>query len=258
MKPPSRFALTAAMLTTFVFAPAAMADDAATVSASTATPARPELQQLRVTRLIGTDVRNLAGERLGDLADLIIDIDRGEVRYAILSFGGFMGLGDRKFAYPLRAFRPGPRADELVLDVDLSKLQQAPGFDAFRWPDWDSGYYETVDHYFGQDSSTAHGRRLWRATDLVGAEVDDLKDEDVGHVVDLGVNLRSGKVQHAVVEIDRLTTLPDRRVAIPLERLRSRQDPEDGLVLKMTPTEVDRLAKAGDLLRSPTLARQVR
>ncbi len=227
----------------------AHADFAATANANQAAAAHPALPETRVTRLIGSDVRNPAGERVGDLDDLVIDIQSGKVRYGVLAFGGFMGLGERRFAFPLRRFKSGSRGQMLELDVDPDLLRRAPGFDAYRWPDWNSGYYETVDQFFGEDHVTRYGRRLWRASDLVGAEVKDGAGNDVGHLVDVTVDLRSGAVDRAVLEIDRLATLPDRRVAIPVKRLRTPLD-GNGLVLDMSPEEVQRLATAHDPLRN--------
>lgn len=205
--------------------------------------ARPAALDARATRLIGTAVRDAAGERLGDIADLVVDLDNGKVRYAILSFGGFMGLGDRHFAYPLRAFKLRAGADQLVLDVDRDMLRSAPGFDANRWPDWNGTYFETVDRFFGRDDTTAYGRRLWRASDLIGEDVRGRQGSNIGHVADLMVDLRDGAVRYAFVEIDRWARMVDRQVAVPIQHLRARGG---NLVLDMNRDQVARLADVRD------------
>ena len=63
-------------------------------------------RDMRLSQLIGKDVRNAQGEDLGDIKDVILDINNGRVHYVILSFGGVLGLGDKLFAYPMRAFSP--------------------------------------------------------------------------------------------------------------------------------------------------------
>lgn len=90
--------------------------------------------------LMGDPVRNPEGERLGDLKELMIDLDSGRVRYAVLSFGGFLGLGDKLFAMPWSVLRVDTEKREIVLDVPKEAFENAPGFDKSDWPstaeDW--------------------------------------------------------------------------------------------------------------------------
>ena len=110
---------------------------------------------LSTTSLIGTDVRNRQGETLGDIKDFVLDLETGRVRYAVLDFGGFLGIGDKYFAVPLEAFRPDTESERLVLDADKARLENAPGFDKNDWPStptdaFDAGVYEFYglrDHY---------------------------------------------------------------------------------------------------------------
>ena len=84
--------------------------------------------------LKGTDVVNKAGENLGELEELMVDLSNGRVAYAVLSFGGFMGLGDKLFAIPWNAFSVDQNREEIVLNVDKEVLKNAPGFDKDNWP----------------------------------------------------------------------------------------------------------------------------
>lgn len=84
--------------------------------------------------LKGTDVVNKAGENLGELEELMVDLSNGRVAYAVLSFGGFMGLGDKLFAIPWKAFTVDQNREEIVLNVDKEVLEDAPGFDKNNWP----------------------------------------------------------------------------------------------------------------------------
>ena len=91
---------------------------------------------LSASSLNGTNVRNLQGENIGDIKDLMIDWKNGKVVYAVLSFGGFLGLGDKLFAIPLESFTfESPEHNEFaVLDISKEKLENAPGFDKDVWP----------------------------------------------------------------------------------------------------------------------------
>lgn len=84
--------------------------------------------------LKGTEVVNQAGENLGELEEIMLDLSNGRVAYAVLSFGGFMGLGDKLFAIPWNAFSIDQNHEQIVLNVDKEVLKDAPGFDKNNWP----------------------------------------------------------------------------------------------------------------------------
>ena len=86
----------------------------------------------RVSKIIGSDVRNKAGEKIGDIRDLVVD-NSGVIRLAIVSTGGFLGVGDRLHAVPWDVLTLGAR-DDHVLDIDKAHLQATPGFTSKTWP----------------------------------------------------------------------------------------------------------------------------
>jgi hypothetical protein len=90
---------------------------------------------IRGNMFIGADVENPQGQNLGDIKDIVIDRASGRIAYAVVSFGGFLGMGEKLFAVPWGAFSQ-PKADKqtFVLDVDKDRLKNAPGFDAHNWP----------------------------------------------------------------------------------------------------------------------------
>src|SRR2546429_7354147 len=90
---------------------------------------------IRGNTFIGADVENPRGQNLGDIKDIVIDRASGRIAYAVVSFGGFLGMGEKLFAVPWGAFSQ-PKADKetFVLDVDKERLKNAPGFDAHNWP----------------------------------------------------------------------------------------------------------------------------
>jgi sporulation protein YlmC with PRC-barrel domain len=90
---------------------------------------------VRVSELIGTNVVNSQGEDLGEIEDLVIGLDSQRVNYAVLSFGGFLDIGDKLFAIPVTALRYDQDQGVVVFDVDEETLANAPGFDENSWPD---------------------------------------------------------------------------------------------------------------------------
>jgi len=86
----------------------------------------------RMSRIIGTEVRNKAGERIGEIRDIVVD-DKGSIRLAIVSTGGYLGVGERLHAVPWDAMTLGSR-DERIVDIDKAHLREAPGFSPKAWP----------------------------------------------------------------------------------------------------------------------------
>ena len=105
---------------------------------------------LSASTLKGDKVVNKQGEDLGKIEELMIDLDRGRIAYAVLSFGGFLGMGDKLFAIPWQAFRVNTADKRLVLNADKELLKKATGFDKSNWPNMaDSSWGATVYGYYG-------------------------------------------------------------------------------------------------------------
>jgi len=84
---------------------------------------------LSATAVIGDGVVNRAGEKLGKIEEIMLDLENGRVAYAVLSFGGFLGLGEKLFAIPFEALKLDASREHFTLDVDKDKMKNAPGFD---------------------------------------------------------------------------------------------------------------------------------
>lgn len=90
---------------------------------------------MSASTMIGDKVMNAQGEHLGNMKELMIDVTTGRVAYAVLDFGGFMGIGDKFFAVPWQAFTVDEENHRMVLNVDKKTLENAEGFDKNNWPD---------------------------------------------------------------------------------------------------------------------------
>jgi hypothetical protein len=99
--------------------------------------------------LAGDKVKNAAGENLGKIDELMIDIPSGRVAYAVLSFGGLLGMGSKLFAIPWSALALDEDEKQFVLNVDKATLESAPGFDKDDWPDMADPTFgnEIYSHY---------------------------------------------------------------------------------------------------------------
>jgi sporulation protein YlmC with PRC-barrel domain len=102
------------------------------------------------SEIIGETVANLQGENVGKILELVIDAGKNRVVYAVLSFGGFMGMRNKLFAIPWEAFEFSETEKKLILNVDREKLEAAPGFEkGDKWPDFkDTLWGESIYNYY--------------------------------------------------------------------------------------------------------------
>jgi hypothetical protein len=101
------------------------------------------------SRLTDRKVRNLEGEDVGKIEHLMIDVENGRIAYAVLSFGGFLGMGSKLFAVPWESLSIDPDRDEFVLAVNKERLKNAPGFDEDNWPNMtESAWRDELHRYY--------------------------------------------------------------------------------------------------------------
>ena len=98
----------------------------------------------------GTAVYNGAGEKLGSVYNLMVDKRSGRVAYAVMSFGGFLGMGESFHPLPWRRLTYDTRLGGYVVDLDRTRLEKAPSYTARNAPDWsDRTYGHRVDDFYG-------------------------------------------------------------------------------------------------------------
>jgi sporulation protein YlmC with PRC-barrel domain len=107
---------------------------AKTTTAGRSDSAGPGTELLGASTLNGDMVCNADGEELGEIKEIMLDTETGRVAYAVMSFGGFLGMGDKLFAVPWAALRLNPNTQRFVLNVERERLERAPGFDKAKWP----------------------------------------------------------------------------------------------------------------------------
>ncbi|HZI84516.1 MAG TPA: PRC-barrel domain-containing protein [Casimicrobiaceae bacterium] len=94
----------------------------------------PGPEVMDAATLIGDAVVNANDEDLGKVEAIMLDVQSGRIAYAVLSFGGFMGMGTKLFAIPWSALTLDTEEKRFILDVPKEKLENAPGFDKDHWP----------------------------------------------------------------------------------------------------------------------------
>lgn len=100
--------------------------------------------------LIGNNVFNEQYEDLGKVMEIMLDMRSGRIAYAVLSFGGFLGMGDKLFAVPWSALTLDTKNKRFVMNTQKAQLESAPGFDADNWPNMaDPTWEKDVHAYYG-------------------------------------------------------------------------------------------------------------
>lgn len=100
--------------------------------------------------LEGDDVFNRQGENLGEIKSIMIDVPTGRVAYAVLSCGGFLGMGDKLFAIPWKTLTLDADKKCFVVNLDKERLKNAPGFDKDHWPSMEDQRWATEVHSYYQ------------------------------------------------------------------------------------------------------------
>jgi sporulation protein YlmC with PRC-barrel domain len=204
------------------------------------------------TELIGMNVVSTTGDDLGKIEDIVVH-PGGEPAYAVLSFGGWLGMGDKLFAMPWSVLgtieAETDKKDSkhsLVLALDKEKLKSAPGFDKKNWPtfanaDWAKdvdAFYEgkgnpnakrpvpaadkTSDKASVKTPVKASGKTsviTWRASDLMDTNVKSPKGEKLGEVEEIAIDT-DGRVSYVAVEIGGFLGVDDCMVAVPWDALK--------------------------------------
>lgn len=108
---------------------------------------------MRVDNLTDLEVRDMQNEEVGKIKDLVVDLESGEIRYAALAVGGVLGVGDKLFAVPWKAFKVQKVEDEWValINAPAAKFENAPGFDDDNWPTFADENWQTTNDRFYQE-----------------------------------------------------------------------------------------------------------
>jgi sporulation protein YlmC with PRC-barrel domain len=116
----------------------------------------------KASKIMGTAVNNLQGEKLGEVDNLVVDLSAGRIVAVIVSTGGYLGMDGELSAVPPTAFRFNDEHDTLQLDTTKDRLAGSPHFQSGQWPDFSQSNYSggvyhayNVEPYFNTDATNA-------------------------------------------------------------------------------------------------------
>src|SRR3569623_1205524 len=216
---------------------------------------------LRAKDIVGMNVRNAQGEKLGDVKDLMVDFEHpARIRYAALDYGGFLGVGDKLFAVPWQSMKLRHDPDNnqrmfLELDVDKDSLKNAPGFDKDHWPNFADNHWadEVHKHYrvhtenanVDGDVKKAPAKSdknvatalIRRVSKIQGIEVKNEENQKIGKVEDLVMNANNGSVRYVALSFGGFLGIGDKLFAVPWDAVRleyAAKDKKDCLIFDVT------------------------
>jgi sporulation protein YlmC with PRC-barrel domain len=109
-------------------------------------------QLLPATTVINCNVKNASAESMGHIKDVVLDITHGRIIYAVLAFGGFLGLGEKLFAVPWEALAYDASDNTFIVNISRDRLENAEGFDPEHWPNMaDPDWGRRIYAYYGMD-----------------------------------------------------------------------------------------------------------
>ena len=110
---------------------------------------RPIHDVISSKRVEGTNVYNSAGDKVGSIDHLIIDKKSGQVRYAVMEFGGLLGMGTDRYPIPWNMLQYNTTKDGYVAPLDKAQLERAPRHAIDEIPNYDDAYDSSVKTYYG-------------------------------------------------------------------------------------------------------------
>jgi sporulation protein YlmC with PRC-barrel domain len=151
--------------TTYLEAAAGLGQDPAILRDTIHHSQGPGPDVMDAASLTGDQVVNARGEDLGKIEAIMLDVNSGHIAYAVLSFGGFLGVGGKLFAIPWAALVLDAQNKRFILDASRERLESAPGFDKDHWPSmadptWATelhDYYEVAPYWADDPLSASSG-----------------------------------------------------------------------------------------------------
>jgi sporulation protein YlmC with PRC-barrel domain len=180
----------------------------------------------RTADIVGLAVKNKAGENIGKIDDLAIDMKSGDVHYAALAYGGVAGVGSKLFAVPLQKMtfvmgEPNNRnSRHFVFDVSKDELDKSNGFDTSHWPNvadpkWSAGI-ERKPQASGEQRPAVAYETVFRASKIKGMDVRNDEDQNLGSVDDLVIDIPKAHVKYVALSFGSWFTGGNKLFAVPL------------------------------------------
>ena len=157
-------------------------------------------------RLQDAKVVDKNGRDLGEIEEVVIDLPKGRVHAVVLSFGGFLGVGDKQFAFPMSELKPARGDNQFTVNVSKDRLEDAEGFAKDQLPGMGDEFWSRVGQKSQQKGGQAKGSQgakmnLVQASKIIGQEVEGKGGEQIGEVRDLIISRGDGQLRQLVIDV---------------------------------------------------------
>ena len=183
---------------------------------------------LPASKIKGEKVTTANGEDLGKIEDIMIHQERGMIAYAVISFGGFLGIGNKQFAIPWEALSGAQGGKPFTLKIKKEILEKAEGFDKEKLPLTRDQLTNTYTYYgnkpYWETGSPANIPLFLPASTIKGEKITNMAGEDLGKIDDIMIDQENGKIAYAVISFGGFLGMGDKQFAIPWEAISQGQE----------------------------------
>lgn len=165
-------------------------------------PSAQSPSQLSADQFIGSKMMDSQGEELGEIKDVVLDLQGGKIHAVAFEMGGVAGVGGKKFAFPANEIKPGKSQGQFTINAEKQKLENAEGYAKGQWP-------MLGEDYWGREGQASAGggqgggqkSNLVLASEMMGKEVSDKSGQEVGEIKDVTLDLTKGQVRDYRVSV---------------------------------------------------------
>lgn len=185
---------------------------------------------MKASEMSGLDVRNKQNRELGDISDLIVNVEKGAVTHVIVSSGGFLGLGDRLLPVPLSAAHFQKQEGEpdryvMVLDLRQEDVERAPSIEQDKLSELEKDEWsEKLNRFYRIEKasmlSDAGEGDLKRCSELAGKTLmNDAGEEELGEINEIVFAVDDGDIRYAALSFGGMLGFGDKLFAVPWDSL---------------------------------------
>ena len=209
---------------------AVLAFGLSTAAANDKEPSHPAGKLMKGSQVTGAKLFDDQGNHIGEIKDVLFDENTGGMTHAIVSVGGWLGIGDKESAVPWKFVHQSKSGSPgFVLEIDKAKLKDGESFADSAWPNTDQTWYDKSYSHYGL--KTHNGAKLVRASKVISAQLFDQKGDKIGDIKDILMHPNSGRVAYATLDIGKYVGKGDQLTNVPWDLVRQSKKDTAGFVV---------------------------
>jgi len=187
---------------------------------------------VRASEVLGKDINNTVGDKVAKIDDFLLDVAGSRIVHVLVGSGGVAGIGEKRYLMPPSILRTDAASRATSVTLDKERLTGAPEFNPSRWDEYSMpDRISEVYRYYGQDPKVWLNRtetnraaasriELSKASQMIGSAVKNSRDEKLGSIDDLILDLESGRLVQVIVSSGGFLGIGDELSSVPPRALR--------------------------------------